>query len=71
MRSPENKKARQGPRWWDEVERKSGRRELQALAGQKKFLLSSRCHNQIPFLALVVLSKHFEFSHIPARLSMP
>jgi hypothetical protein len=57
MRNPENKKARQGPRWWDEVDGESGRRELQALAGQKRFLLSSRCHNQIAFLALAVLLK--------------
>src|SRR5690606_19601998 len=34
------------------VRRESGRRELQALQGQGSALLSSRCHNQIAFLAL-------------------
>jgi len=54
---------------WENKE--SGRRELQALTGQERLLLSSRCHNQIAFLALAVMSKHLRVSHIPAEKEVP
>jgi hypothetical protein len=54
---------------WENKE--SGRRELQALTGQERLLLSSRCHNQIAFLALAVLSKQPKFSHIPGEKEVP